>query len=714
MARSKAPSGKPEKQGPASRSRWARITWDHLEAWSGTAAVIRGRDYQRAGHVRQLAITEVGDLLASVEGTRQYATTVSLSFGSTPSLDSTCTCFVGFRCKHAVAVVAAYIHALVEGQNVSIATDDDPRWRLLERVGDGPDSLADDDEIISDPLPVRQAAARMTPGTRSKDSSDASIRTLLQSKSREELVELAWSLIRRFPAAYQEFRDQIAVADGNITELLTEARREVDNATSEFAYGTRSRNGRGGVPNFERIEQQLAQLLKLGQADEVVTLGRDLITEGIERIAEQTDEGDEFEELKPCFPIIRRAVLESSLSGLDRLRFAVDAEIADGYDVLDGAMTPIFAAAEPDDWSELADHLAIRLEQGATPRERDGHGREQITRWLTRALNEAGRAGDVQTVYEREAQQIGRYDTLVAHLITQNRLDDAERWASIGIAARADKFPGDAALLAEKLYAIADKRKQWDVAAAFVAHDYFANPSQQRFERLVKAADKAKLADSVRAVALSFLETGTPPFRVERAPRPATKSPRGKGRSAQPAPVAGGPPTDRVLIADDWPLPVPDALIPFLKRRDPMVVSSGPHFDVLLQMALAARNPDQILLIYDKMRAAPNYSRDFSLTTAYADSIADATAATHPDRAIAILTDRLNARLPQAEKVAYEASIGYLKKLRPLYAAVDRAADWDALVASIREQYRNRSRFLELLDRLEPLTIASSARRRSK
>ena len=700
MARAKSPAGEKTPQQPsATEARWARVTWDDLGAWAGAAAVARGREYQATGHVRDLTVTEDGDLLATVAGGEPYATTVSLGFGTSPTLDSTCTCFVGFRCKHAVAVVAEYIGALVNDRPVPIAADEDPRWDELE-AGDAGHHAADGGRTSAEPAPA-------------DNQWDDRILDDLRGRSHSALVDLAWSLIRRFPEAYQEFRNQIALVEGDIAELLAEARREVGKATGESASG-RSRSGGSHSPNFELIRQLLDQLLKLGQADAVAMLGRDLIAEGIERIAERTDEGEEFEDLKPCFPIIRRAVLGSKLSGLDRLRFAVDADIADGYDVLDGSMTPILDAAETADWSKLADHLLGRLGQGAAPRERDGSGREQITRWLIHALDRAGRGGEVQAVYEREAHLTGRYDKLVAHLIALDRLDDAERWATVGIAARAEKAPGDAAQLAEQLRAIAERRKRWDVAAAFAARDFFANPSSQLFERLMAAALKAGVAAPVRSTALSFLETGNPPYRVETPPRSSAKPPRGKGKSASPTPNPG-PPTDRIWIADDWPLPVPAALIPLLKRRDPMVAASGgPHLDVLLQMALKSRDPDQILAAYDRLRAQPAHSRDFSLTTAYADTVAEAIGAAHPDRAIAILTDRLNARLPQAETVAYEASVGYLRKLRPLYAAANRPADWDALVASIREQYRNRSRFLELLDRLEPQTIAASARRKPK
>ena len=74
----------------------------------------------------------------------------------------------------------------------------------------------------------------------------------------------------------------------------------------------------------------------------------------------------------------------------------------------------------------------------------------------------------------------------------------------------------------------------------------------------------------------------------------------------------------------------------------------------------------------------------------------------------------LNAQLPIAEQSAYEAATGYLKKLRPIYEALDRAGEWTALLASIREKYRNRPRFMVLLDNLDGNTVFRSTRTRPK
>ena len=131
-------------------------------------------------------------------------------------------------------------------------------------------------------------------------------------------------------------------------------------------------------------------------------------------------------------------------------------------------------------------------------------------------------------------------------------------------------------------------------------------------------------------------------------------------------------------------------------------------------MAIAARQPDEVLRWYERMKAEPSrspYAYDHS--RAHADRVAGAVADSHPERAIAIYREALDAQLPHAQPSAYEAAAGYLRKLRPLYKAVGRPEEWETLLSSIRESYRNRPRFMEQLDRLDNRPIVQSPRGRS-
>jgi uncharacterized Zn finger protein len=275
-------------------------------------------------------------------------------------------------------------------------------------------------------------------------------------------------------------------------------------------------------------------------------------------------------------------------------------------------------------------------------------------------------------------------------------------------------------------------REQWDVVAAHAAFWFFSDhPSFSTFDALVKAARKAGVEEPVRAAALRFLETGAPPYRVI-VPPPAAPTIKGKSarslvkkrsaasrsktkpaatslESTPAAPV-------RVKIEPQWPLPFPDYLIPFVDRPGRDNPAPRPHLEVLLDMALAAKRPDEVLRWFDKMQSAPRGPGYYQgpYRSAYSDRVAEAVSAAYPERALAIYTAALNALLPHAQQSAYESATAYLRKLRPLYQALNRASEWTALVASIREKYRNRPRFMDLLDGLEGRSIVQAARTRRK
>jgi uncharacterized Zn finger protein len=740
VAKTEPRGGNPGKKGRSPAAGWAKLTWDDLERWAGSRSVSRGRTYQRGGRVKDLKISSDGDLLATVVGGDRYATTVALSPGrKRPSLESSCTCPVGISCKHAVAAVAEYLQAVADGRELPVATEDDPRWAKLESDGaesdddwdedEGDDASWDDED--AEEFPVKKARSPKRPARRGATpaSWDDKIEQHLRAKSQSELADLVWSLTRRFPEIYQEFRERIALQEGDVARLLAEARREIRQVTSEPAWRNHW-NDEGHTPDYSRIRHRFERLLELGHADEVVSLGREFIQQGLRQVGESHDEGETATAFAECLPVVFQAVTRSSLSGPERLLFAIDAELADDYDAIgDTSAAVLDAPSKPEDWAAVADTLAGRLKTASVGGEAEEdrfsrhYQRDRVTDWIATALREAGRDEELRGLYESEARVTGSYERLVNYLLETRRFEDAERWAREGIAATSAKYPGIADHLTASLCELARKRNQWDVVAAHAARPFFEHPSLSTFDELVKAARKAGAEEPVRAAAMRFLETGTGPFQVTSQPPAAVTTPRTKPsvkkRSATTRPAASSPEPkaaapDRLKIDPAWPLPMPDYLIPLLNRPGRYDPGPRPHLEVLLDMAIAAKRPDEVLRWFDKMRSGQQRPGYYNSPLAYTDRVAAAVSAAYPERAIEIYLAALNAQLPHAQQSAYEAATGYLKKLRPIYEALDRMSEWTAQLASIREKYRNRPRFMELLDRLDGQTIVHSTRTRRK
>lgn len=705
---------------------WLSLTWDDLEEWAGSRSVERGRSYQRGERVKKLAVTDAGELLATVRGSYEpnYTTTVSLKPGKAKSLASNCTCPVGLNCKHAVAVIAEYLDAVAKGRAVAKTDGNDPRWADLDDPEDSEDEGDDeyedegyDDEY--DPPPARPSRTPRPAKAKRTSATDADIEQYIRAKSQGELADLVVSFTHRFPELHTEFKERLALMSGDVSRIVIEARKEIRRITAEEAWRS-GWTGEGHTPDYGPIRNRFERLLELGHPDEVVALGREFIREGQEQIGRSDDEGDTAMGFTKVMPVIFRAVASSSLSPPERLLFAIDAVLEDEYDALgDGVNEVLEAKWKPADWSAVADQLAKRLTAKATGEDsftRD-YRRRQVARWLTRALAEAGRDAELEPLYEKEAQATGSYEEIVGFYLQKGRLDDAAKWARDGIAATASKWPGIADHLAATLCDLAAKQKQWDVLAAHAAFKFFAQPHRGGFVELVQAAKKAGVEKPVREAALRFLETGAMPYRLNTSTakaKPAPAKPSTAVRKAsEPRRVV---PPSRVSIDPDWPLPVPDYLEPMLEPRVRFHDEPRPRLDVLLDMAIAAKDPAEVLKWYDAMRAKLKGNRDYYTGVGYADRVAKAVADTHPERALEIYAAALNAQLPNASPSAYEAAAGYLKKLRPIYEKLKRAAEWDALVAGIREKYRNRPKFMETLDKMQGsrTTIVDAVRKKKK
>ena len=671
----RAAKAKPSAHTDPLQSKWESLTWDDVTNWSGSRSVTRGRAYQRSGRVRDLGISTEGKLLATVAGGRRYTTGV---WWEADGLRSRCTCPVGWNgCKHAVAVVASYLDMLAKSAAIPIADAEDGRWEeLASGVPEEPYEDVEDNDGWEDDedQPLRR---ERTGKARAAD--DEKIRKHIDAKSQVELAELVWSLTRRFPDLREEFRERIALGEGDADRLVSEARKELWKATSEPGWRNYWK-GEGFTPDFSRLTRYLDRMVELGRADALVKLSREIMSRGMEMIGQSNDEGETATAFAECLPPLFRAAKESSLTPTQRLLFAIDADLKDEYNVIesDHLDTVLKSGASRSDWSGAADDLARRLKSDTRigGNFHDKYQRERIADWLVRALTRAERDDEVIAVRKREARITGSYGRLVPLLIERKLYDEAEHWAAEGIQKTVKEAPGIADQLAKAMAEIARRRGQWSVVAAHAAREFFERPGPEKFTALIAAAERAGCRKAVEPLALEFLETGKLPFSV------AVKKDGAHSATLHP----------------DWPLPLSDYLLPLLRTGDPR-----PHYDVLIDMAIAERRPDDVLRWYDLWCAAAKGQRAgwHYGAGSYADKVAAAVAESHPERTLEVYRGCVDENLTQASVSAYETVAAYLKKMRPILKSLDRGWEWNELVADIRVNYRNRPRFMEILDRLE-------------
>ena len=83
------------------------------------------------------------------------------------------------------------------------------------------------------------------------------------------------------------------------------------------------------------------------------------------------------------------------------------------------------------------------------------------------------------------------------------------------------------------------------------------------------------------------------------------------------------------------------------------------------------------------------------------DEVADAIAATHPDRAVAIWKELAENEIARVKPRGYQEAVRYLRKARNVLTRSGREGEWQEYLAALRHQNKRRPRCLEELDRLE-------------
>lgn len=637
---------------------FSELTWEDLTEWAGSKVVARGKSYRN--RVEDLRMTADGRLLAWVQGGDRYATLVSLE--KSGKLSSVCTCPYAIACKHAVAVVVAYLNAIQEKKPVPSSDESDERL----------DCLAG--EVDEEDVDVKIGA-----------EAPSAVRRYLDALSPSALLEFVRELAVDFPDVRQRIEDRVELQSGDTAKLIANTRREIEAVSAEGGW-TRHWSGESNIPDYSRVRERLECLLKSGHADEVLLLGEDILKRGIQQIEMSNDEGETGQEIAGCMAIVFRALSASSKSAAQRLLWEIDARLLDGYSILDGirGLMEKPTAFALSDWSAVAEALTRRMDDipvAAGPRESDGGSREYrrqaVMRWLLLALRHAGREREISSVLEREAEITHCYEELVDRLFAEKREEAAVEWARKGFARTIESKSGIAWQLEARLRAYAGRNKDRPLAAAFLAMEFFDRPDADRYEALQKAAASLGLWDTICPLLMRWLETGIRPDE-----KPAEEAQQKKTRKVSAeqteAPQA------------KWPLPVTGLVVPKEKER----YRSFPDTATLMAIAMKEGRNDDVLRWYKAGRGG--YGHDYQ-----GDTVAATVQKSHPDESLAIWLRLAKAQIALTKPAAYPLAGDSLGKMKAVYLRTGRMDEWNRLLMDLRVENARKPRMLEVLDHLE-------------
>jgi len=660
---------------------FAELTWEDLKEWAGSRVVARGKSYRSA--VKDLRLTADGRLLAWVEGGNRYATVVTISKAG--KLSSVCTCPYAIACKHAVAMVLAYLDAIQTKTPVPAAEKDDERFEQLANAHDKDDiddgAGDEDDEGTAVVLP-RQSGKR-----KSAPDPDAAVRHYLEALAPATLLDFVRELANDFPDVRQRIADRAELQSGDVAKLLANTRREIATVSAESGW-TRHWSNEEHIPDYSRVRERLEALLASGHADEVVALGEEILRRGIQQVEMSNDEGETGQEIAGCMEIVFRALRASSKTGAERLLWEIDAHMRDDYCILDGIKGSLAGPSSETsaDWSAVADNLSRRLEaipavsaKGDTDGSNRDYRRKAVMRWLLDSLKRAGREQEITAILTREAEITSCYVELVDRLLAEKRKEAAEEWARKGFERTIEKLPGIAWALEERLRNLAARRRELPLVAAFRDMEFFDRPDVNRYAEVQQATTALGLWDAIRPLLLHWLETGSRP---DQAPADVAQQ-----RSSKPK----GAPQD-TTGKTAWPLPSTGLLVPGEKGR----YQSFPDTATLIAIAIQEKRNDDVLRWYEQAGKRGGFWQDHEGQT-----VADAVQTTHPDEALAIWLRMAKSQIAMTKPSAYQMAGVSLAKMKAVYQQVDRLPEWEHLLATLRTENARKPRMLEVLDGLE-------------
>ena len=623
--------------------RFSDLTWDDIEVWAGGKIVSRGKNYQQQGRVTDLAVTDDGSLIAWVDGSARYATRVVVGEDGLP--DSVCTCPYELNCKHGVAVVMEYLKRIENNRSVPHAKQDDQRLKMLDWDGEP----YDDEHVISEDL-------------------GQDIDAFLQGKTKAQLIDLIHDLAGQYPEMARELDDRKQVISGNTEALVKRLRQEIHDLGEEPGWRNHW-NNEGYTPNYSKIRQKLETLLKAGHNDEVLTLGRELVTTGIRQVEESDDEGETEREIADCMPVVVEALDRSSLDTADKLTWALDALLEDQFEVCEAFGKYLHRRHPQIAWRTLADRLLVRLHGLKGPKGADdfsrNYERDRLSDWAIHALEQAGREEEIIPLCIAEAQKTLSYERMVKRLVVARRYEDAEKWIKEGLRDLGPKWPGIAAGLRGSLLEIRTLQQNWPVVAALKVEEFVSHSSRQAFIECKKASGKTEAWLKVRESLLRFLETGGLPWTQKGWPLPESGLAR--------------PDTDQRL-------------------RFPLVTN-------LIDIAILEKKPDQVLKWYDQRSKGRS-----GWLGVDEDAIADAVQAHAPDRAVGIWKNKAERLIAQVQPKAYQEAVKYLRKAGKVMSTQKQQAEWDQYLKSLREAHARKRRLIEILDGLEGKPIINKRR----
>ncbi|MDE8604329.1 SWIM zinc finger family protein [Marinomonas sp. RSW2] len=624
------------------------LALDEIQEWAGDKIYARGKGIVK--HVSDLALTINDALSAKVQGTEKYNTDVFLEDGE---LTSFCSCPYEYgECKHAVAVILAAAKQLNAGKDIPQDDMQSATPRDIEL------SFIDNSLERLKPSSKKEALDPTHPHTLdalhkmlSKQPKAALVKQLLLlSMKNYEIEQSLWTLADKTPNLVK------------VKSQVDSLRRKIKKVTAEESWQDYW-NHKGHTPDYSPIRVGFETLLKQNAFDEVVELGGELWTLGIEQIQHSDDEGELASELSRTMFIVLEALPKTSMKPVIQLFWWIDRELQDDYGLLqDLDLVYNHECYQIEYWQEVAMVLNQRLATFSKSKKQD-YEYKRVVDMLALVYQKAGDDNAILAMMEKQVRNTQDYAKLVEAFVKQGNMRKAKEWCLVGFNDTLQSKPGIARRLKDQL--IEWHKEEGDITqvAALLVDDFLASPTMENFQiigRLFKT--KAPLIDglwaSVRTTILDLVEHGDPA-------------------------------TD--VLPADWPLPKPDvsSLVELKGYWSQTQIE-----DLMIKVAVHEQHFDEAV---DRFGNRVGFQ---IMTDSLARSLAIAVSISHPETSINIWKACTLTEIAATKASAYQRAGKYLLQLRKVYEQHQRLDEWLKFVKSLKAEHKRKIRLQEVLDKL--------------
>ena len=649
------------------------LTWDGLRKWSDPGSVERGREY--LSNVETPVRLADGSVIATVCGSDEYFTRLRLDENG--ALQGDCTCPVGYRCKHTVALALVCAKKMKNGEEIEKAEMASRKWkRALDELdyarddesydddwdddNDFEDNDLFDDEGSSDGDDLDEKKREKKSQMQHLKSSGDKMSDHVASLSAEALRELANELLENVPEVRRYLDHKLEVRKATSADIVRMARSAVREATSGWYDYWEAKKGRCELPDYSLVKEYFSLIAESADGlQPLMELAEELKRKAFSQAERSRDEyGNISSQVSACMDIAAKAVLASELDPVEKVKWMESIRSKDDYCVLDYMEVKTVEAMRTDKkgWSKIADYYLGR-DKKVTVVGETGH-RGSIHE-IAVALEQAGREEEAMSLLNEEPED-GRYQKeLVDLLLRLGRRKDAEDVCRKNLAAMSADDPRRHDFL-ERLKAMSSEDGNGETLAVCDLVSFVAYPRVESYKALKESCGKIKVWKRVREGVHKYLESGTLPE---------------KDRS--------------------WPLPPLPTGLPDGKS------STFPKNEILCELAILEKRTKDVLSWYKKSVASKDWVGWHSYDGGLEWKVADAICGEFPEEAIAIWQELIKVNLGSVGDGYYTAICTALKKMRPVMKKLGRLSEWQGIVANIQAGYKRRINLMRMLRNLE-------------